>query len=255
MAVSTIGGVDISSTINQFVQNIESQVVSAAVNTAVDTLRQVVSSYDAGIATQAASQVAQPASGLPYVNSLVGKYLGMGLGFGGGVNAGGALQNLEKVLSDLVAKLTARPLDPAAPAAGTVTPPAIAGRDIQAELKQIIDQLVKLLQTPAGGAAPATSPAPAAPAAAAPAAPAAPAAAAPAAGGSLNDIANQALASNTGEFNADESAMLDNIKDPKQKAMMTAQLRLQHAQEILTFITNFLKKKNEMAMSIAQNLK
>jgi hypothetical protein len=53
-----------------------------------------------------------------------------------------------------------------------------------------------------------------------------------------------------GTLTADETAMLAHISDPNQRAMTAAQLRMQHAQEILSFISNILKKKNEMAMAI-----
>ena len=74
-------------------------------------------------------------------------------------------------------------------------------------------------------------------------------------GGSMMDIVNTGLAGANGQVTAQEQGMLDKIQDPNQKAMMKAQMELQHAQEILSFITNMMKKMNEMAMAVIGNLK
>jgi hypothetical protein len=347
----SIGGFDISSTIQSFANKVETQ-VTQTVNTAVDTLQQVVSSFDPSKLASSVSQAAgQGTSNLPFVNNLVGKFLGMGLGAAGGAAAGGPLQNLEKMLGDLVSKLTSRNLDPSAAAGATgttgasgatVTPPSIGNRDIKGELQQIITQLQQLLNPsqPAvtqaqqsvldgvsdpniksllqqlftamngqssGTSAAATTAATSAAATAAPATTAAattsnlPAAlqtalnsiqdpatraalqqfvggtttaaattgtttaaataatgttAATTTGGeSINDVLSAGLASNNGELTTDEQTMVNAITDPNQKAMTIAQLKIQHMAETQSFVSNIMKKKDEMAQAVIANLK
>ena len=74
----------------------------------------------------------------------------------------------------------------------------------------------------------------------------------------VTNQANSALAtalstSNTG-FNDKEKAMLDTLSGPD-RARMEAQLALQKQQETVAFISNMLKKLNEIAMSVINNLK
>ena len=74
----------------------------------------------------------------------------------------------------------------------------------------------------------------------------------------VNNTANNALAtalsaSNTG-FNAQETAMLNTLSGPD-RARMEAQLALQKQQETVAFISNMMKKLNEIAMSVINNLK
>lgn len=74
-------------------------------------------------------------------------------------------------------------------------------------------------------------------------------------GGSMMDIVNRGLSGANGQVTQQEQEMLNKIKDPNQRAMMQAQMELQHAQEIASFISNMMKKMNEMAMAIISNLK
>lgn len=74
-------------------------------------------------------------------------------------------------------------------------------------------------------------------------------------GDSVSSIIRDGLAVQNGEFSKDEQTMIDSIADPKQKKMLEAQFRMQHMQEIVSFITNMKKKESEMAMSIINNLR
>lgn len=76
-----------------------------------------------------------------------------------------------------------------------------------------------------------------------------------AAGGSMLDIVNRGLAGANGQLTQQENDMLSKIQDPNQKAMMKAQMEMQHAQEMLSFISNIMKKMNEMAMAVIGNMR
>ncbi len=74
----------------------------------------------------------------------------------------------------------------------------------------------------------------------------------------VNNTSNSALAtalsaSNTG-FNPQETAMLNTLSGPD-RARMEAQLALPKQQETVAFISNMMKKLNEIAMSVINNLK
>lgn len=73
--------------------------------------------------------------------------------------------------------------------------------------------------------------------------------------GSISSILASGLGSESGMLTQQENQMLSQIKDPNQRAMMKAQMELQHAQEVLSFISNVMKKMNEMAMAVIGNLK
>lgn len=69
------------------------------------------------------------------------------------------------------------------------------------------------------------------------------------------EIIGHGMRSEQGLLTQQEHEMLGAIKDPNQKAMMKAQMQLQHCQELLSFISNIMKKINEMQMSQIGNLK
>ena len=74
----------------------------------------------------------------------------------------------------------------------------------------------------------------------------------------VNNTANTALASalsasNTG-YSKQETDMLNTLSGPD-RARMEAQLALQKQQETVAFISNMMKKLNEIAMSVINNLK
>ena len=73
----------------------------------------------------------------------------------------------------------------------------------------------------------------------------------------VNNVANSKLASalsaSNGGFNAQEKAMLDTLSGPD-RSRMEAQLALQKQQETVAFISNMIKKLNEIAMSVIGNL-
>ncbi|QRK04592.1 hypothetical protein JQX13_30620 [Archangium violaceum] len=75
---------------------------------------------------------------------------------------------------------------------------------------------------------------------------------------SVNNQANAALASalapSANGFSAAEKNMLSQLSGPD-RARMEAQLALQKQQETVAFISNMMKKLNEIAMSVINNLK
>ena len=64
---------------------------------------------------------------------------------------------------------------------------------------------------------------------------------------------NQAL-SNSGAQSAEEKNLLSKLSGPD-RDRMEAQLALQKQQETVAFISNMMKKLNEIAMSVINNLK
>ena len=68
-----------------------------------------------------------------------------------------------------------------------------------------------------------------------------------------NSYLSSAL-SNSNGFSDAENNMLNQLSG-EDKSRMQAQLALQKEQETTSFISNMLKKKNEIAMSIIGNLK
>ncbi len=69
-----------------------------------------------------------------------------------------------------------------------------------------------------------------------------------------NSALSSALSGSSGGFSAAENNMLNQLSG-EDKSRMQAQLALQKEQETTSFISNMLKKKNEIAMSIIGNLK
>lgn len=57
------------------------------------------------------------------------------------------------------------------------------------------------------------------------------------------------------ELSREQLSMLDMVKDPAQRARVEAQFRSQNEQEVVAFISNTMKKRNEIAMSIIGNMK
>lgn len=65
---------------------------------------------------------------------------------------------------------------------------------------------------------------------------------------------SSALSNSNGGFNAAETKMLNSLSG-QDRERMEAQLALQKQQETVAFISNMIKKQNEIAMSIISNLK
>ncbi len=78
-------------------------------------------------------------------------------------------------------------------------------------------------------------------------------------GGGLGDFARAAINTNTSELSKDEAAMVKSAEEggasPAQINQMKAQFKLQKLQELMQFISNYMKKMNEISMSIIQNMK
>ena len=73
----------------------------------------------------------------------------------------------------------------------------------------------------------------------------------------ITNVADSALSnamSQSGGYSKAEQNMLNQL-DGKDRSRMEAQLALQHEQEMVSFISNQLKKKNEIAMAVISNLK
>ena len=65
---------------------------------------------------------------------------------------------------------------------------------------------------------------------------------------------SSALSNSNSGFNAAETKMLNTLSG-QDRERMEAQLALQKQQETVAFISNMIKKQNEIAMSIISNLK
>lgn len=197
-------------------------------------------------------------------------------GLGGTSSNGGGIQNF---LKDLISKLTGRTLEDGS----QITPePTFGGRDVNGELQQIETVLQQILTRLGGGAFPGTGSVggaattipqiptsfptfptlpPGAPnipnlpgTPTIPTIPTIPGGGA-VVDGSVQQIVKDGLAANNGSFSTDEQTMIDSVSDPKQKAMLQAQFRMQHMQETVSFITNMMKKQNEIAMALINNLR
>ena len=77
----------------------------------------------------------------------------------------------------------------------------------------------------------------------------------------VNDVTNTANATNASALSASSSGLSPLEQQSMQglsgddRARMEAQLALQKEQETVSFISNMLKKKNEIAMAVIGNLK
>ena len=71
----------------------------------------------------------------------------------------------------------------------------------------------------------------------------------------MMEIIGHGMGSEQGLLTQQEHEMLSQIKDPNMQAMMKAQMQLQHCQELISFVSNIMKKINEMQMSVIGNLK
>ena len=65
---------------------------------------------------------------------------------------------------------------------------------------------------------------------------------------------SSALSASNGGFSAEEQKMLGSLSGAD-RSRMEAQLALQKQQETVAFISNMLKKLNEIAMSVINNIK
>ena len=74
----------------------------------------------------------------------------------------------------------------------------------------------------------------------------------------VNNVANSALSNalsaSNGGFSSQETAMLNTLSGAD-RSRMEAQLALQKQQETVAFVSNMMKKLNEIAMSVINNLK
>ena len=69
-----------------------------------------------------------------------------------------------------------------------------------------------------------------------------------------NSALSGALGNSNGAYSPQEQKMLDTLSGPD-RDRMEAQLALQKQQETVAFISNMIKKQNEIAMSVIGNLK
>jgi len=67
---------------------------------------------------------------------------------------------------------------------------------------------------------------------------------------------NRALSSFT-SLSTDQSNYLDQVRktSPSDANRLEAQMKLQNQQELVAFITNLLKKQNEIAMAVINNMR
>ncbi len=78
-------------------------------------------------------------------------------------------------------------------------------------------------------------------------------------GGSLDSLIKGSLATGEAAFSGAENDMLKAAADggasPAQLNQMKAQFKLQHLQELMSFISNYMKKMNDISMSVISNMK
>ena len=67
--------------------------------------------------------------------------------------------------------------------------------------------------------------------------------------------ANTAIKNLSGGITASQKKLLDNIKDPEQKALQQLQMEEQNKALVSSVITNILKMKHDEKMEVARNLK
>lgn len=202
--------------------------LQAASGPAVNLLKNVVGSgFDGikGAATQLAGR-------LPFVGGLASKLLGQGIDKLKGL----AQDGIEKFVKGLVDKIAPRELPGAAPGT-TVTTPPLADRaaNIGREVGAITNAATGIVNgTGATGSASAS-------------------------GGSVIDQASSTFKGNLGEFSSVEKDMLAQAKangaSDGQIKMMELQFKMQHLQEIMSAISNVMKKQNEIAMAVIGNLR
>lgn len=61
--------------------------------------------------------------------------------------------------------------------------------------------------------------------------------------------------SKANNFTSDQQKLIDATTEPKDKARLVAQLTMQNRQESVAMITNLLKKGNEIAMAVINNMR
>lgn len=199
--------------------------LQAASGPAVNLLKNVVGSGFDGIK----GAVTQLAGRLPFIGGLASKLLGQGIDKLKGMAQGG----IEKFVQDLVGKLAPRQL-PGAPAGTNVTPPPLADRaaNIGREVGSITNAATGIINAAGSSAS---------------------------GGGSVIGQASSVFKSNLGEFSSVEKDMLAQAKangaSDGQVKMMELQFKMQHLQEIMSAISNVMKKQNEIQMAIVGNLR
>jgi hypothetical protein len=239
-----------------------SSLAPAVTSMATGLLKNLTSGFDGAV--NALKNFATSALPGP-IGQLASKFLGpIADQLKGGL--GGGIQNF---LKDILSKLSPQTL---ADTGQTLTPPSVlGGRDLGGDIGNIMNVLKDILaKMNGGGAAPAAGSAGGA-ATAAPSTPAAGSAGSAATGtpaptsttanpvgggtGSAMDILRSGLSSNASSLSDSQNEMLKTVTDPKQKAMMAAQFAMQNMQETCAFISNMMKKQNEIAMQLINNLR
>jgi hypothetical protein len=225
----------------------------AVTGAATSLLKQVTSGFDGlvNVAKGALSNLPGP------FGALASKFLGpiadqLKSGVGGGIQG---------LLKDLLGKLTGRQLEDGS----NVTTPPLAQRDFGSEISNIANVLKEILAKLNGGGTGTTGTgATGTTGGNTGTVPSGTTTGGTTTGGttgtgggtgSVSDILKSGLAANSAEFSAEQQTMLDNVTDPKQKAMMSAQFKMQNMQEVVSFISNMMKKASEISQALIQNLK
>jgi hypothetical protein len=217
----------IGQSIMSAVKPLAMQAIKAVAPKAIDMLKNIVGSGFDKLASSAMNLVGRLPG--PF-GSLAQKLLGSAIPGLKGMAEGG----IEKLLKGLLEKLNPQKLENGT----SVTAPQLQNRDLGAELAQATSAIASAPRTIASAAAAATNGV----------------SASSVGGGVAATAVSQAGYAGDNSLTTDQKAMLNGLKEPE-LGRQTATLKVQNYQESVAFISNILKKMNEIQMSIINNLR